>query len=208
MDEPQKDPVRIVVMSSGQGAGLQALLAACRDGVLNAEIVALAADKKCPAIRVAEDAPLPIIFHPWGHYRQAGRLPATYDRDLAVKILLRGADYVVFDGWRRPLSASFFEHFPQRAIYLHHGLRGRFPGTNAAEDAIEAFWQEGIPQAGVSVLFTSGGDIEKDPLIRQAVVPIMPGDTLESLSDRMRIIGTRTLIEAVRVVLDTAVRRR
>ncbi len=206
MREGHRHPARIAMLASGGGAGLQALLTACHAGELKAEVIALAADRKCPAIGIAETVRLPIVFHPWGYYRQAGKHATTYDRDLAAKILLRGADYVVLDGWKRPLSAAFFEHFPRRAIYLHLGLRGRFPGTNAVEDTLEAFQRGEIRQTGVKVLFSSGGDIESDPLIRKVEVPIEPQDSLERLSVRLEQAGTKTLIEATRLVLENKVR--
>ncbi len=112
----------------------------------------------------------------------------------------------MLDGWKRPLSAAFFEHFPGRAIYLHLGLRGRFPGTNAVQDALEAFQRGEIRQTGVKVLFSSGGDIESDPLIRKVEVPIEPQDSLERLSVRLEQAGTKTLIEATRLVLENKVR--
>jgi phosphoribosylglycinamide formyltransferase-1 len=201
MKDNQDGPAQVVVMASGDGGNLEALLAACEGGGLAARVIALAADKKCPAVHVAEAAGLPIIFHPWGHYRMAGKLASTYDRDLAVKILLRAADYVVLDGWTRPLSASFFEHFPQRTVYLHHALTGLFPGTNAVDDALEAYQRGDITRTGVKVLFTSGGDVESDPLIRQAEVPLRPDDTPETLWARLRPTGRETLIDALRALV-------
>ena len=110
--------VWLAVLVSGEGLGFQAVHDACASGELDAAIVAFAAEKKCAAVHRAEAIRTPIIFHPWGPYKVAGKLRATYDRDLAVKLRMHRADYILLDGWERDLTWGFEEMYAGRILDL------------------------------------------------------------------------------------------
>jgi phosphoribosylglycinamide formyltransferase-1 len=110
--------IHLALLSSGDGLGFQAIYDACESGELDAVVAVMAAEKKCAAILRAEAAGTPVIFHPWGPYKVAGKLRATYDRDLSVKLWMHAADLVLLDGWERELTSGFMEMFAGRIIDL------------------------------------------------------------------------------------------
>lgn len=192
---------KLVVLASGNGTNFQAILDACASGALNARVAALATDKKCPAVHRAEAAGVPIIFHPWGPYKVAGKLRSTYDRDLAIKVWMYQPDWIVLAGWMRILTMGFLEAFPMRVINLHPALPGAFPGASAIADAWEAFRRGEIDHTGVMVHYVPDEGVDEGPVILQERVPIGPGDTLETLEARIHAVEHRVLVQAIRQVL-------
>jgi formyltetrahydrofolate-dependent phosphoribosylglycinamide formyltransferase len=193
---------RLVVFASGEGTNLQAILDACADGSLDAEVVALVADKKCNAIKRAEAAGVPIIFHPWGPYKVAGKLRSTYDRDLAARVMMYAPDWVVLAGWMRLLTIGFLEHYPEMVINLHPALPGAFPGTEAIARAFEAYQRGGIAQTGVMVHFVPDEGVDDGPVILSEAVPILPGDTLELLEARVHEVEHRVFVAAIKSLIE------
>ena len=192
-----KEKARLVVFASGNGTNLQAILDASADGTLNAEVVALVANKKCKAIKRAEAVGIPIIFQPWGYYRRAGKLRETYDRDLAAKVSLYQPDFVILAGWMRILTTGLLEHFPMRVINLHPALPGQFPGTDAIERAFVAYENGEIEHTGVMVHYVPDEGVDDGPVIKQEIVPIYPDDTLEMLEERVHEVEHRIFVEAI-----------
>lgn len=193
---------RIAVLASGTGTNFQALIDACDSGELDAEIVALATDKKCPAVHRAEAAGIPIVFQPWGPYKVAKKLRETYDRDLAVRIMMFQPDLVVLAGWMRILTMGFLEVYPMRVINLHPALPGMFPGTHAIARAWDAYHRGEITHTGVMVHFVPDEGVDEGPVIAQADVEIHPDDTFETLEARVHAVEHRLLVDAVRTALE------
>ncbi|HUF39228.1 MAG TPA: formyltransferase family protein [Anaerolineales bacterium] len=108
----------LALLASGEGMGFQTVLDACRRGELDAVVVALGAEKKCKAVLRAEAAGVPVVFHTWGPYKVAGKLRATYERDLAVRLRMHGAAFILLDGWARPLTWGIEEVYPGRILDL------------------------------------------------------------------------------------------
>ncbi len=192
---------KLVIFASGSGTNFQAILDACANGTLDAEVAALVTDKKCYAIQRAEAAGIPIVFHPWGRYRKAGKLRATYDRDLAVKTKLYQPDFVILAGWMRLLSMNFLAYFPMQVVNLHPALPGTFPGTHAIARAFEACQRGEIQHTGVMVHFVPDEGVDDGPVIAQEIVPIHPDDTLETLEARVHETEHRVFVEAIKTVI-------
>lgn len=188
-------PTRLVVLVSGSGTNLQALLDACADGRLAAEVVAVVSDRAdAYGLTRAALAGVPAVH--------VGRLVAEerrdYDARLADIVAGFGPDLVVLAGWMRILTSDFLGWFPSRVINLHPALPGELPGTRAIERA----WNEAMAgertRSGVMVHYVPDEGVDDGPVIATAEVPIRPDDTLESFEARVHATEHRLLVDAVR----------
>ncbi|GAB4581608.1 MAG: phosphoribosylglycinamide formyltransferase [Anaerolineales bacterium] len=204
MNEPSEfPPFRLVVLASGNGTNLQAILDACDNGTLPAEVVAVISDRKnAYALQRAIERGIPALYRPWGPYQKAGKLRTTYDLDLAVLVSLYEPDLIILAGWMRLLTMSFLEHFPEMVINLHPALPGAFPGTDAIARAFHAFQRGEISHTGVMVHFVPDEGVDEGPVIATEIVPIFPDDTLETLEVRVHETEHRVLVEAIGKVLE------
>jgi phosphoribosylglycinamide formyltransferase 1 len=187
---------RIAVLASGSGSNLQAILDACEDRVIDAEVVAVISDRSdAYALARAEAAVVPLIqTHP--------RETSEADRrswDSALADLVEGSqpDWVVLAGFMRLLSSSFLSRFPERVINLHPALPGELPGTNAIERAFEEYTSGSRTHTGVMVHLVPDEGVDNGPVLAQAVVPILATDTVETLAGRMHEAEHRLLIETL-----------
>ncbi len=189
---------RLVVFASDKGDKLNAILDACATGSLNAEVAALVAEKKCPAIHLAEDAGVPIIFHPWGPYKVAKKLPETYARDLAVKVWMYQPDMIVLAGWTRSLHPGFVENFPMQVVTTHPSLHADLNDPYALAHVFDRFQLGEINQTRVTAFYVSGQEVDNDALIAQETVPMISGEPFESFAERLTGIEANLLIKTIR----------
>jgi phosphoribosylglycinamide formyltransferase 1 len=180
----------IGVLVSGEGTNLQALLDA------GAPVVAVASNRRgVRALDRADRAGVPTAaFVLDDHPDRAGR-----DAAMADWLAGHGVRLVVCAGYMHLLTPAFLERFP--VINVHPSLLPAFPGTTPIEDALAA----GVAETGVTVHFVDEG-IDTGPPILQEAVPVQPGDTSESLRDRIHAVEHRLLPEAVRLYLTGALR--
>lgn len=187
---------RLVVMVSGNGTNLQALIDAIEDGRLDAEIVLVVSNRKAAYGLVrAEQAGIPTLYFPLKPYAQRGR--RVYDADLAAQIRPYAPDVIVLAGWMHVLSTAFLDQFPQQVINLHPALPGQFAGTHAIQQAYEAYQRGEIKQTGCMVHVVVP-EVDAGPVIAQQVVPILPEDTLETLEARLHAAEHQLIVAAVR----------
>jgi phosphoribosylglycinamide formyltransferase 1 len=180
----------IGVLVSGTGTNLQALIDA------GLPIAAVASNK--PGVRAlerAQRAGIPAAVFELDDYSTRG------ERDLAMAAWLaeHGVETVVCAGYMHLLTPAFLEQF--RAINVHPSLLPAFPGIDAVGQALAA----GVAETGVTVHFLDEG-VDSGPVILQETVPIEPGDTADTLYERIRAVEHRLLPEAVRLYLAGAVR--
>ncbi len=160
---------RLVVLVSGSGSNLQALIDACADERLAAEVVAVVSNKPDVfALQRADAAGVPAVHvgvHP-------GEERSDYDARLADVVAGFDPDLVVLAGWMRILTMSFLGWFPQRVVNLHPALPGELPGTGAIERA----WAEAVDgsrsHTGVMVHLVPDEGIDDGPVLGTATVPI------------------------------------
>jgi formyltetrahydrofolate-dependent phosphoribosylglycinamide formyltransferase len=127
---------RLVVLISGNGSNLQALLDASASGSLLAEVVAVFSNRpEAYGLERARQAGLPAIALPAGK----GQSRREYDAALADRVAAWLPDWVVLAGWMRLLTTAFLDRFPGRVVNLHPALPGMFPGVDAIRRAFEAF---------------------------------------------------------------------
>lgn len=173
----------IGVLVSGTGSNLQALL----DAELPVCAVASNTDR-ATALEKAQAAAIPTDVFPLAEF------PSREERDLAMAewLLENDAHLVVCAGFMQLLTVDFLVAFGGRVVNVHPSLLPAFPGAHAVEDALAA----GATVTGATVHLVDEG-IDTGPVLRQEAVPILPGDTVETLHARIREVEHRILPEVV-----------
>ena len=206
-------PLRLAVLLSGSGTNLQALIDAIESKQLpSVEIVLVVSNNpNAYGLQRALKHALPAIYLPW---RQANvpQKAAMSENETRLTSLLHlfQVDYIVLAGWMRILSAAFLEQFPRRVINLHpallpdDGTGNTFTtkdgtevpvlrGLHAVMQALDA----GIKVTGSTVHYVTPA-VDAGPVICREEVAIEPGDTEESLHERVKAVEHRLIVEAVR----------
>jgi formyltetrahydrofolate-dependent phosphoribosylglycinamide formyltransferase len=195
---------RLVVLASGFGSNLQAIIDACAAGDLDAEVVGVVCDrKKAYSFERAEKAGIPSRYHPWKPYKDAGKDRREFDADLAEIVAEFEPTLVILAGWMRVLTSAFLNQYPMRVINLHPALPGTFAGTHAIERAWNSYQSGEITQTGVMVHYVPDEGVDDGPVIAQEVVTISDDDTLESLEERIHKVEHRLLVQAIQQAFDT-----
>ncbi len=184
-----------MVLVSGNGTNLQAILDACSAGEIPAEVVAVVSDKpNAYALQRAASAGVPSVHigpHP-------NEVRADYDARLTDIVAGFAPDFVVLAGWMRILTKDFLGWFPDRVVNLHPARPGELPGTHAIERA----WQEALAgqrtSTGVMVHLVPDEGVDDGPVLATADVPILPDDTLESLEARVHAVEHHLLVDTIR----------
>jgi phosphoribosylglycinamide formyltransferase-1 len=193
------DKARLVVLISGSGTNLQAILDACGDGTLPAEVAAVISNKGGAfGLERARKAGVPAVARP----KPKEQDRREYDARLAGLVASYRPDWVILAGWMRVLSNDFLARFPDRVINLHPALPGAFPGTHAIERAFEAFRNGEIRQTGVMVHLVPDEGVDCGPVLLQEAVAISPDDTLETLETRVHSVEHRLLVQAIKEAID------
>jgi phosphoribosylglycinamide formyltransferase-1 len=182
-------PARLVVLVSGSGTNLQALLDACRDSAYGARVVAVGADRDgIAALARAESAGVPSFVH---------RVKDHADRrawDLAVRDAVAGyePDLVVSAGFMKLLGPDFLAAFPGRVVNTHPALLPSFPGMHGARDALAY----GVKVTGCTLFALTEG-VDDGPVIAQTAVPIEHGDDEQTLHERIKTAERALLVDNV-----------
>ncbi len=192
---------RLVVLISGNGSNLQALIDAIQGGELEAKIVAVVSNRRdAYGLVRAEQANIPTLYFPLKTYLKAGHSREAYDADLAKMVLAYQPDLMILAGWMHVLSPAFLDCFPGRVLNLHPALPGQFAGTHAIQRAYEAFQRGEIEHTGIMVHWVIP-EIDAGPVIATANVPIYTTDSLADLETRMHATEHRLLVEEIRGII-------
>jgi formyltetrahydrofolate-dependent phosphoribosylglycinamide formyltransferase len=192
---------RSIVLISGSGTNLQALIDAISQGTLAAEIVLVVSNRKAAyGLERAAQAGIPTLYFPLKSYTDAGLSREKYDPDLAEKLMSYQPDWIILAGWMHILSAAFLDRFPRRVINLHPALPGTFAGTQAIERAFAAYQRGEINYSGCMVHYAVP-EVDAGAVIAQEVVPFVEKDTLERFEARLHAAEHRIIVEAVGRVL-------
>lgn len=195
--------MRLVVMISGGGTNLQAIMDAIQGRQLKAQIAAVVSNRKnAYGLVRAKEANIPTEYFPLKPYKDAGKSREQYDADLAARIASFQPDLIVLAGWMHILSPAFLDHFPKRVINLHPALPGQFSGTQAIERAYEASRTEGLRYSGVMVHYAIP-EVDAGAVIVSAKVPILRDDTLETFEKRMHMTEHNIIVQAIAWVCET-----
>jgi phosphoribosylglycinamide formyltransferase-1 len=194
-DSPGRTRARLVVLVSGAGTNLQALLDACADEAYGADVVAVGADRAgIEALRRAGRAGVPTFTHRVKDY------PSRADWDLALteSCLAVQPDLVVLAGFMKLVGPPFLDAFGGRLINTHPALLPAFPGMHGVRDALE----HGVKLTGCTVFLVDAGT-DTGPVVAQAAVPVLDDDDETSLHERVKVTERALLVETVgRMVRD------
>ncbi len=195
---------RIVVLVSGNGSNLQAILDACGGGQLPAAVVAVVSDKaNAFGLQRARDAAIAAEVQPFGPFRRAHTQPRlAYDAALAARVAAHRPDLVVLAGFMRILSPTFIDAFAGRLINLHPALPGALPGIHAIARALAAYKTGDITTTGVMVHHVIA-EVDAGAPIAVAEVAISADDDLATLSARIHAVEHQLLVDAIAVLLPT-----
>jgi phosphoribosylglycinamide formyltransferase 1 len=183
LSERLPDGSRFAVLASGSGTNLQALLNA-----YPRELVVVAGNRaEAFALERARLAGVPVEFVDPGDFETR----KEFDAELAERVARHDVGLVVGAGYMRVLTPIFLERFPA-VINVHPSLLPEFKGLDAVKRALEA----GVERTGVTVHLMVE-EVDAGPMIRQEVVPVLPGDTEETLLERLHPVEHRLLVGAV-----------
>jgi len=186
---------RIAVGVSGTGSNLRALQAASSRGALDAEIVLVFADRDCAALDWAVEQGIETLLVPAApRGDDAGR--ADEDRILAETLIAVAPELVVLAGYMRIVGPATLAAFANKILNLHPALLPCFPGAHAVRDALAA----GVKMTGVTVHFVDSS-LDGGPIVLQDSVTVLPGDTEDSLFERIHAVEHRLLPKAVGLAL-------
>ena len=189
---------RLVVLISGNGSNLQAILDACASGELDATVVSVISNKaEAYGLTRALNAGVEAIH--FSKLETESR--QQYDARLADYVTTRQPDYIILAGWMRILSNSFLSSFPNRVINLHPALPETFPGTHSIERALEAYQRKEIKHTGVMVHLVPDEGVDNGPVLAIEIVPIFADDTLESLEARVHQTEHKLLIATLKKLI-------
>lgn len=173
---------RLVVMVSGNGSNLQAILDACEHGPLRADVVGVVSSKEgVPAISRAERSKVSVVVVA----PRPNEVREAYDVRLLGVVEGFSPDLVVLAGFMRILTNSFLQHFPSQVVNLHPALPGELPGTHAVERAFAESRDNWRTHSGITVHLVPDEGVDTGPVLASEVVPIHADDTLESFTERM-----------------------
>jgi phosphoribosylglycinamide formyltransferase-1 len=169
------------ILGSGKGSNCRAILEQIRAGALNAEARIVVADVfDAGILDIAREFGVPNTYLPPGKFRT--RLEPSVEVELARMLQQAGVELVVLAGFMRVLKEPMLAAFPGGIINVHPSLLPKFPGIEAWKQALEA----GEKITGCSVHYVDVG-IDSGEIIAQRKVPVLPGDTPESLHARIQI---------------------
>jgi formyltetrahydrofolate-dependent phosphoribosylglycinamide formyltransferase len=189
---------RLVVLISGNGSNLQAVLDAVENEVLPAEVVLVVSNrKKAYGLQRAQNAGIETLYFPLKPYTDAEKSRELYDADLAEHIAAYKPDFIVLAGWLHILSAAFLDQFPRQVINLHPALPGEFAGMHAIERAYDAYQQNKIAFSGCMIHFVIP-EVDSGAPIATAEVPILDTDSLEDFTRRMHATEHQLLVYTLR----------
>lgn len=184
---------RIGVLISGRGSNMLALADAMRDGrIPNSEIAVVISNVPSAAgLEKARQRGIETIA-----LDHRGKTREEHDRAMATELRARGVDLVCLAGYMRLLSPWFTREFENRILNIHPSLLPAFPGLNAQRQAIDY----GVKFTGCTVHLVDE-ELDHGPILKQAVVPVFPDDTEETLSSRILVEEHRIYAEAVALML-------
>jgi len=174
-------PLKLGVLGSGKGSNFKAIAEAIEAGQLNAEVRIVLSDVEDAGILdYARTRGIRAEF--LGPSRFRTKLEPEAEARLVAMLREAQVELVVLAGYMRMIKAPMLKAFPNRIVNIHPSLLPQFPGLASWKQALEA----GASVTGCTVHYVDGG-MDTGPILAQAEVPVLPGDTAESLHARIQV---------------------
>ncbi len=184
--------LRLVVLISGGGSNLRALLEASEDAEFPARVVAIGADRDADGLAHGEEYGIPTFVVPYGAFATR----EEWGVELLAQVRQWDADLVILSGFMRLLPPAVVTALAPNLLNTHPAYLPEFPGAHGVRDALAA----GVSETGASVIVVDDG-VDTGPVVAQRRVPVLPGDTEARLHDRIKLVERELLVQ---VVLDIA----
>ena len=182
-------PARLVVLVSGSGTNLQALLDACADPSYGAQVVAVGADRgEIEGLARAERLGIPTFVHRVKDFESR----EAWDEALTESVAAYEPDVVVSAGFMKLVGAGFLERFAGRMVNTHPALSPAFPGMRGPAEALA----RGVKVTGCTLFVVDAG-VDTGPIVAQTAVEVEDDDTVETLHERIKVAERRMLVDAV-----------
>ena len=183
---------RLGVLLSGRGSNFQVIAESISAGRIPAEIAVVISNRAdAPGLAAARERGLTAICLP-----SKGLDREAYDRQLIAALREHAVEWVLLAGYMRILSAEFIRAFPRRILNIHPSLLPAFPGLDAQHQAFDY----GVKLSGCTVHFVDE-HLDHGPIVTQAMVPVAPDDTADSLAARILAEEHRIYSESLRRLL-------
>jgi len=187
---PPSAPARVVVLASGTGSLLAALIDAAA-GDYPARVVAVGADRDCPAIDIAAAASVPTFTARLADHPDRG----AWDAAITEATAAHAPDLVVSAGFMKILGPQFLSRFDGRIVNTHPALLPAFPGAHGVADALAY----GVKVTGCTVHLVDAGT-DTGPILAQRSVPVLDDDSEESLHERIKVTERQLLVDVVAAI--------
>lgn len=189
MPSASHDPARLVVLVSGTGSNLAALLDAAADPAYGARVVAVGADRPgIRALEIAADAGVPTFVLRVRDFPDR----RAWDEALRDAVAAYEPDLVVSAGFMKLAGPAFLGAFPDRMVNTHPALLPAFPGMHGPRDALAA----GVKVSGATLFVVDDG-VDTGPIVAQVAVPVEPGDDEHALHERIKTAERAMLVRTV-----------
>jgi phosphoribosylglycinamide formyltransferase-1 len=185
--------LRLVVLISGGGSNLRALLEACEDPGFPARVVAIGADRDADGLAYAEEFGIPSFVVPFGAFETR----EAWGDELIDQLRQWDAGLVVLSGFMRLLPPRVVAAFAPALLNTHPAFLPEFPGAHPVRDAMAA----GVSETGASVIVVDDG-VDSGPIVAQQRIPVLPADTEAHLHERIKVVERELLIQTIRAVAD------
>lgn len=187
---PPSAPARVVVLASGTGSLLASLIDAAT-GDYPARIVAVGADRDCPARQIAAAASVPTFTVRLADHPDRG----AWDAAITAAAAAHSPDLVVSAGFMKILGPQFLSRFHGRILNTHPALLPAFPGAHGVADALAY----GVKLTGCTVHLVDAGT-DTGPVLAQQSVPVLDGDDEETLHERIKVTERQLLVDVVAAI--------
>jgi phosphoribosylglycinamide formyltransferase-1 len=188
LGRPRDVTARLVVLVSGSGTLLQALIDACQDPAYGAQVVAVGSDRPdIQGLERAVRAGIPTFIQAVSDHPSR----ADWDRALTAEVAAYKPDLVISAGFMKLVGAEFLTRFQGRMINTHPALLPSFPGIHGPRDALAY----GVKITGATVFLVDSG-VDSGVILDQRAVPVEEDDTVETLHERIKIVE-RTMLVAI-----------
>ncbi|WP_417864205.1 phosphoribosylglycinamide formyltransferase [Aeromicrobium erythreum] len=186
---PTPTRARLVVLVSGSGTNLQALIDATADPAYGAEVVAVGADRDgIEGLARAERAAIPTFVEKLADHPDR----EAWDAALTAQVAAHEPDLVVLAGFMKLAGPHFLGRFGGRTLNTHPALSPSFPGMHGPRDALEY----GVKITGATLFVVDAG-VDTGPIVAQVAVQVLPDDDVASLHERIKTSERRMLVDSV-----------